>query len=377
MIEESLAGLYNQIDRLSRKRLYLPLLISCCVLAILFFSTPRLFTQGMAVFEAEWWDAVMRKSVNLIDPLTHIDPTHHAAKKVFRLTVPVFAKLLFLNPFGIYLLQCASGIALLIYSYKLIFRDTADAVISTFGVIGICFVYFGKVSFVDILSTFDGFSFLFLILAMYAQKTFWIFIWCWLAAWNDERACVALLIVTIYHSRDFLTNKTNLLNVKNTAVVLGAISYLLLRFFVGKLFHIHTPTGAVGLDVIINNIPNMGFGIWTAFEGYWLLFPLVIYYLFKTNKLAWSIYLITILLFILLGLIIYDITRGESYLFPMFFCILPIVQNSFTSSFHFRSVLFAATCINFLFPAYYIIGPGINMYQPIYFDFLYYIRNLL
>lgn len=375
MISDPLNSFYTAIVSASEKKGYLPKLVFFCIACVLFFAAPRLFTQGMELFDTEWWQVVVRKSNDLTDNLSDIDPSHHAAKKVFRLTVPFIAMVLHLNPLGIYLVQFLAGSILLAIIYKLILRDSKDSVVATLIVLGTTFVYFGKACFVDVLSTFDGFSFLFIVLAMYARKTPWIFLFSLMAAWNDERAFISLLLVFLYHQHKVVNEFKFNFNKATIALFMVAVTYLTSRLLLSNFANMHTPTGGVGTDVFFYNIPNLGLGIWTSFEGYWILILLFLFILYnQRKKLLFFFYLLLILCFMLLGLLVFDITRGETYLFPLLFVIIPFVKEAFTKN-QMRDVILFCTIINFIFPAHFIMGSGLNMYQPIYFDLLYYIRN--
>ena len=84
---------------------------------------------------------------NLSNNLGHIPPSSWLAKKVFRLTIPVFIKLLKLSPAIIIISQILVGYLTYIVSFKLTLRITKDAIQSTFLTTGIAFLYFGRWSF--------------------------------------------------------------------------------------------------------------------------------------------------------------------------------------------------------------------------------------
>jgi len=369
--------IFTFIERRSSDKWFLMKAIFFCVISIIFLSTPKLFVQGLSVFETEWWEAVLRKKDNLLDPLTDIDPSHHAAKKVFRLTVPLLAKALNLSALGIYLFQMCCGIALLWLIFKLILRDTHDKVVATLVMFGTSWVYFGKACFVDILSTFDGVSFLLLLCAMYSRKTGLIFLSTFLAAWNDERAFLSLAIVLLYHQ--FIKNHTfNFrLSKHSSAVLLGGLFYLISRIALSILFNMHTPNGAVGLGVFFTNLPLSGIGIWTALEGFWILILYFLIHLFKEKEFAQTLFFVIFIgAYLFLGLLVFDITRGESYFFPFLFVVVPFLYQKVDSKIT-KNILVTACLISFIFPAYAIIGPGLTSYQPILFDFMYYLRGHL
>jgi hypothetical protein len=210
---------------------------------------------------------------------------------------------------------------------------------------------------------------------MYARKSPWIFLFSLMAAWNDERAFISLLLVFIYHQHKVLNVYKFNFNKATLALFIVALIYLMSRLLLSNYANMHTPTGGVGTEVFFSNIPNLGLGIWTSFEGYWILILLFLFILYnQQKKILFSFYTLLILGFILLGLMIFDITRGQSYLFPLLFTIIPFIKESFTKN-QLRNVVFICTVINFIFPAHFIVGAGLNMYQPVYFDLLYYIRN--
>src|SRR5687768_1205563 len=95
---------------------------------VLLFSTPY-FTWLPNVFKGEDWQTVMKQ----VNSPTFYQPDgtgdlifKHSSKKTFRLTVPLTARLLHLNAYGIYALQFLLGIVFIYLMLRHCHREFSD-----------------------------------------------------------------------------------------------------------------------------------------------------------------------------------------------------------------------------------------------------------
>jgi len=307
---------------------------------------------------SEQWETVILKSNDLTNTLEHLNPNSWKAKKVYRLTIPILIKITGLPPLGILFLQFIVGYLLIIMCFKVSNRILKDTVSSTFMAAGIVFIYFGRTAFYDVYYTwFDAFAFFFIIMAIYNKNILLIFLFSTAAAWTDERAFVALFIVLIYH---FLKNKNNKeLEIKQiyswnyeSFSVLSAIGvYIGTRFILNYYFDMSTQYKDVSIFVFERTIGFMPIGLWTFFEGFWLLYLLYFVLVFKTkNYFAFIIGFFPLLVFTIISGSVTDITRSGSYLFPIIFVLLLYLREH-VSNYYIRVVLFISFIVSVLYPS--------------------------
>jgi len=323
-------------------------------------------------FQNDIWNSVMLKSRDLTNTLSQFPSYSNAAKKVFRLTVPLVIKLFHLKPVGVLIIQYILGFLLIIFSYKLSLRILKDAVSATFISMGILFTFFGSISFCDMSTAwFDGWSYFFLVMALFQRNIFSIFFFATLAAWNDERAFIALPIVLLFHqiNKDGITKynfkELLLLNSKSMAVLTAIVGYIALRFYLQFQFGMHTPAGdgaAVGLSILKQDLYLLPIGMWTFLEGFWILFLLFILFA-VTNKnylLVTFILALTLILTIVAGCVL-DITRSGAYLMPVIFVLISYLRNYITVN-SMQYILFFVMTVCLIFPSYFIMKWGTDIY---------------
>ncbi len=214
MINSGIGNFFLWIERKSARKYY-PICLTLFLIAIsLFFAFPR---YDLYPNTASNWDVALFKAKDLTNNLTFISPDSYLAKKVFRLAPELFIRFLHLNRPGILIFQAILGFFFILFSYKLAKRITNDVVSATLFAAGIVFLYCGRTCFTEVTySWFDGWAYLFLLLAIYYRNFFAVFLFASLAAWTDERAFIALPIVILFHQ--VVTNKTNKFELKSFAI---------------------------------------------------------------------------------------------------------------------------------------------------------------
>lgn len=356
---------YDKITHYSQGAFYKIKLVLLLVFMSLLFATPAYhYFKSISDWETDVlgnWSAVMKKAHNPLDELKEFAPESHAAKKVFRLTVPVIIKLTFSNPLRILIIQFLLGIFTLLLLYNFLLKTFEnDAVAATLMLSGITFVYFGRSFYVDVYSWFDGWAYFFLVLTIVLKRWYFIFIAAIMASFTDERALIALSIALVAHQtllnqKEGYSLKSMLsLNKNSLAILASILSYFLIRKYLESNY-MQTPASNVSVDTLIAQIGFFGLGLWSFFEGYWLVillfFAIAIY---KKHYLLSMAYLAPIALMSVVSFMVYDITRSGAYmffiLFPMLIYIFRQVERS-----NLRAVLLFSSLISFIFPAYYII----------------------
>lgn len=368
---------YNWIEKKS-KLPYFPFLMALILMAAsLLLATPK-----FSIYDIRGWDTVLLKSNDLTNSLTHLYRKLWTAKKVFRLTVPVIMRITHATPLMILVLQYILGYFTILYLYKLAYRITADAVASAFTAAGIVFLYFGRAAFYDIEFTwFDGFAYFGLILAMYSRNFLMIFLFCTITAWTDERGFMALYIIFLFHQfKNIQLSKIKLLslfklNAQSFAVAAAIVAYIGLRLFLTHRYNMHTPSGNANLSVLRVTLPYVGIGLWTFFEGFWIMVAFAFMVLLKNkNYLLISLLLAVIGLFTLISCCVLDVTRSGNYMVPILFIFLLYLQKN-TQLPTLRNLLFISFCISLFFPPFLLcLDP--DWHLNALFQFPFYIHLL-
>ncbi|HZE83844.1 MAG TPA: hypothetical protein VE035_06005, partial [Puia sp.] len=293
------------------------------------------------------------------------------AKKVFRLTVPVFIRIFHLNREGVIALQAVLGFLLIFFSYKLANRILKDAPSATMIAAGIAFIYAGRGCFTDITYThFDGWAYFFILMTLYSRNFLAVFLFATMSAWVDERGTLALVFPILFHQMEAAKDKNfslpSLIRPAklSMALLLSVAGYIALRLYLTHTYNMHTPSDDANFSDLKQNFihTSFGFGAFTFLEGFWLLFPIVLLTGIR-NKHYMAMTMITglILIFSLAVFCVNDLTRSGSYLFSIIFVFLAYLRQ-FTETSYFRSI--AAVCLFFCF-----IFPPINYVA--FGDFLY------
>lgn len=376
MIQNLLNPLFSWIDEKSRNKYYPFYLAIFAVTVSWFFACPRFLLLDVA---SEAWKTTLLKSQDLTNSLTHLYPGTGYAKKVFRLTVPFFMKIANLSPLMVIIIQGFIGPIMLFFSYKFSLRILKDSISATFLTLSLAFLYWGRVAYFDINFTwFDTFAYFFLLLAMYSNHVLLIFIFSLLAAWTDERAFIALIIVFIYHhTKCKLYKKLNYrdlfdFNKSGMSVILAGILYLATRSFLSYKFNMHTSSEGATILYLKKSFHYIFIGMWTFLEGFWIIYLIAIWHILKNkNHIALFCFLIPVLLITLVAGCVTDITRSGSYLVPILFIVIHYMKE-YISNNEFRIVLFACFLTTFLFPAVYICAE-IPLKESITSPSLYYL----
>lgn len=379
----SLSYLYKNIidilDNLVSKNNWRIKSVFVLTITSLILSTGAYFYLPTAMKD-ENWNSFNEKKEHPFTPLNY-DPGSHAAKKTFRLTVPLIAKVLHLGNYSVFLLQFIASILLLFFTISLVEKITSDSISGLIASIGLVFIYAGHAGFTDINTWFDEFAYLFLLLAMFYEKPLLIFLFIQLACWTDERAIISSLLIFLWwklkeegilNFKDFFKVKFNSLS-----VLIALVFYVIERLSLSAITNLHTPLSNVGLKPLLDDVDFMGMAIWTSLEGFWILVIVSLILLWKEKKVALFTTAISLLTILALGSFsVFDKTRSGSYMFPIIFISIYILKNYFSLK-DVRIILLIVASICFLFPSYYIISdvrPYILWYKPIFIRFLDLVR---
>ncbi len=369
------------IEKKSHEKYYIYKLALLLVLTSCFFSNPQILLFFFENKLPSAWETILLKSKDLTNNLSHIDPNTWQAKKVFRLTIPIIIKLFHLPPYAIIILQIIIGYLTYVFTYKLAIRIFKDSVHATLFTSTFAFLYCGRASFFEYYYTwFDGFSFFFLLMTMYYRKIYGIFIFSMLAAWNDERAFIALSLVLLFH---FFENKDSAkivyeelfsINKKVTTILISMILYLITRLILTNHFGMHTPSDGANYTVFTDRTYNyIPIGLTTFFEGFTILIILFFYFIIKNKDYLRALLTsLPLLIIIAVSYFVTDVTRSGAFAFPIAFITSKYMIEKINKQVM-TQILMICLVITFLIPPIFICADwGINLMLPKHFlIFLY------
>ena len=328
------------------------------------------------------WKAFEQKKENLFSQPQFAEASN-AAKKTFRLTVPLIAKIFHLNNYAILICGWILNILFLFYSIVLIEKISSDKILALLTGIGLTFIYNGHAGFTDNNAWFDVFAYFFLLMAMLSPNIFLIFLFSTLAAWCDERAVVALGLIFIWWKLNELKSDgfsfASILKFKpkSSSVIIALLFYLIGRYLLTVYANLYTPLKEVGSDVLLRATDTLGLGIWSALEGFWILI-IVCFFLLLSRKNSFAVISITgmMMLILLIAFSVQDITKSAAYLFPVIFISIAILADWFSKN-DLRKLLLVCAVICFLFPSYYFAhyDHHAEWYKPILIRAIDYFKN--
>jgi hypothetical protein len=365
----SINKIFYYLSNKSDEKLFAFKLALVLTISTSLFSYPKIFEFFQAQRLPYVWDTITLKSTDLTNNLDHLDPYSWQAKKVFRLTIPVIVKLFNLSPKAIGIIQIVVGYFFFVVSFKLAENVTKDKLQATFITLGLSFLYTGKAAFFEYeFAWFDGFSYFFLLMAMFSRNLSGIFVYTTLAAWNDERALLSCTLVYLFHHLNYLKNTEKIeqnflvinlgFNKKGLAVLVALSLYILLRIYSTTFFQMHTPLGNVG-GVGFHTLFNRTFylipiGLLTFLEGFWfLLFLFFLMLLRKKEYLLLVLITIPLLLLVTGSFFVADVTRSGAFIFPMVFIVLLYLKAEL-SKVELRKLIFICVFVSFLIPPIFI-----------------------
>lgn len=323
----------------------------------LFCSFPSYDVLSSKDYIERHWKPVLLKAENpLFDLNTLYGPGSHESKNNLRLTVPVIAKLLHLNIWGILLFAGLMGICLLYLTIEVTMNITQDRVASLLATLIVSSIYAGIASFVELRGIFDGVALAFLVVSL-LPNPFLVWSSLFLAFWTDERAVIAGSLVWLFHSlKHNDASKLYVWSANSLSVVIAWFSYFLVRVLLEVFLNLHTPTAGFGLQILLNQINNIPMGIWTGLEGGWIIVILAIILLLLQRNFKVVFLFITFMSFVVgVSVSVVDITRSMAYILPALFIAIKVLATLETRE-EVRRFLLISLLVSLLWPNYYAGG---------------------
>ena len=294
--------------------------------------------------------------------------TRNATNAIFRITVPLIAKLMGLDVFGAYIIQFVSGILIFALSALIVERETKNRTTAFLITLLIGFIYAGIAAFVETRSYYDSVAFLFLLIAMWFRSPFIIGPSILLAAFTDERAVIAAGFVFIWwalHNPSERKGIKPFINVRSLAVLIAIFLYFAARLILMQTYGLISFNEARAEFQVFNQINNAPMGIWTGLEGGWIIILIALgTLLFKKRVLLLFLFLAVIFAQVIGALAVVDITRSMAYLLPALFVAIAILQKETNDDF--QTIYLVSAIISLSWLTYYAGGKSsIWLFYPL------------
>ena len=316
----ALAALAARLRRTAERIVAGPRWKARVVLLVLAFSLLRAFPNYNFLREAEnqgtWRDAAIKVQDPTADMGRRFPPASHEAKLNFRLTVPVLARTLHLGRDGMLALFALCGVLTLYLTLDLSFRITQNRIAAAAVCLGVACVWPGVLAFHQLLGGFyDAVGLCLVLAAMWAPAPL-AAIGLLAAAWTDERALLAGLLVMVYAG---LRREPGRL----IAIVAGGAAYGATRFWFSNVYSLHTAMEGVGPAIFLKEFNMVPLGIWTGLGGCWLIVTGGLWVLVARRRFA-AVLAFGLALCAVIGaaLMVEDVTRSMAYTLPAVFVAL-------------------------------------------------------
>lgn len=313
-------------------------LVFLAVCLSLFFSFPRLDREFI---NEGHWDVILKQAHgSFLDPaiFNDIPADQHAAKRYYRITLPLIVKVFHLSIISLLILQFLLTTLNYYLFARFIYKLTGNKHITAYLLFASALVFSYRLGFNEMWGHFDILPLLLLTLSVSFRNPLTIFISVFFACWSDERAVLASLITGLYWYQE-----EKKINTGTVLSVLSAIGiYLLLRFTIKIITGYETPMQGygVGPECLIYTVPNFIPNLLRSLEGFWIIVLLYLYKLKTTQKNNLFYSTLVLLLITLAGsLMVFDIFRSMAYLIPFVYVCLPAMKEELTEKFSFLILL--------------------------------------
>ncbi len=346
--DQLLAALEVRLAAFGAARWWRLKLAALCSLCSFVYATPNVTTLASRE-TPQLWTVIQQQSAHPLTPVAGLDPLSHEAKRVFRLTLPLLAKLwpaesargkmLFL-----FAVQYAAGFLFFVLCATLfhtVLEHRAAAVLFT---LSTAFIYPGQACFYDLIGLFDGVALVFLLLTFACRAPALVFGCLFAAFWVDERAIIAASFTYLWHKLRAGAEtgwRQLLLPDRHSIVVPLAIAVTLgLRLWLTKThgFVLPVAEGGIGFSEFMRSerLFRLPLGILSPFKSHWALLGLAALTLWLDRRLALlALGTAAVLASTAAAVAVVDITRSLAYAFPVVFLATRCVAQASSPRFMF------------------------------------------
>jgi hypothetical protein len=210
-------------------------------IAVLFFATPNF------LIIQELWDPILIQSKN---PFIQHDypPFSHASKLAFRFIPAIIIGFFHLSVKGIIIWQYINGIFLFYLVGLIIEKITENKFIAFNTMMITCFIFTGKVSFINFKDTFDSLILCLILLTFIYPNGILLFLSIICIGFIDERGLVSTGFIFIFH---LLFQKDKKIKMKTIIYIVGSwICYFIIRIMLNKCYGLSTSTGGINFKTL-------------------------------------------------------------------------------------------------------------------------------
>ncbi|GGD66969.1 hypothetical protein GCM10011514_33810 [Emticicia aquatilis] len=284
---------------------------------------------------------------------------YHECNMVYRLAVPMLARITGLNTFGLFGVQWLLGFAQIFALISLIYSLTRSRLNAFYFALGACGIYYGNGFLYDVTGFTDSWVFCLITLAIYTRNPLLIFLFTQIAFWTDERGLINSSYVFLWwlfiesYTFDF---KKALQNKQLWALVASWVVYLVGRFTIMSLYHLEIPLeegSATGFVVMKEMFGWFNSSIWRGYEAFVIL-PILGFYLLykKQNYIALGLILISFIITMVVTFMTLDTMRTMSYGGLIFVIFIRLFKDNFSEK-ELRYFLAFLAIINIISPSFY------------------------
>jgi hypothetical protein len=326
-IDACLSAVVSKVGELSSSRLGRVKVVLCTALLSLLVSFPhygllRTLDNDVNI------QALMIKFHN---PLSPIPPelknisiydgfASHNDKLELRLTLPVLGWLSGTGKWTVVIWNHVSALGVFYLLAKLGSEALGDEVGGALFVLAIGPTYFGSWFFSDYIFG-DGIAFLLLLLSVASRNLLFASLCFFAAAFADERCVAAIPLLLLYFAVSLGRDEQKTLRLKHSiAILIGAGTWLLVRFWVAHTYHLSMGTSGLGDRWLIrqNLMDSLPHVLPTVFKMAWTL-PLfaVMCLLLQRRWLASSAFISALVVALLPAFLVFDFDRSACYAFTI------------------------------------------------------------
>ena len=299
-----------------------------------FFSFPRM--EWKSIEDGHWNTIVQQAEGKFMDPsiFENLDIRTHEAKRYYRITLPLLARILHLNILGMLIVQFILTTLNYYLLASFVYKLTSNKRVTTYLLFASALAFSFRLGYNELGGHFDILPLLLFSVSMSFKRPVFVFLSVFFACWSDERAIITSLIPLLYwYQVDEKFNSKQVLS-----VIAGVVAYSTLRIIVQMVTGYETPVrgGAVGPECMIYTVPIFIPNLIRSLEGFWILVIVYLYYLKEQNKkLLLTGALVVILLTLIGSLMVFDISRSMAYLIPIVYLCLYKVKDVLSEKFAF------------------------------------------
>lgn len=300
---------------------------------------PHFWTTGLAGGEFDAYVTLKAQAATFYQDLgfSHFDgsryePLGHLAKMRFRLFLPFLVATLGLT---LWLMQLLLSGAFIWVATAFTQRIVQDRPSTLLFMLGFSLLYPVRSAWLDITAYGDFFAYFFLLLAVYVNRPWLVFLTLQLAFWTDERALVNAAWVLLWYGLD-TAYRTGHYKVTGSqmAVVFSGLVYGVLRLLIARsVNHSFVDTASAYASefrfTYYENIKIVGFRLWSGFLGEWGLISLaLVLLLYRRQYVLLVLFAGMLCLTVNLSFVVFDTNRAISYGYLAIFVALGVLVRN-------------------------------------------------